>query len=501
MIFNLISLKNYESKIDEYSFDDLGLKTLFDDFYDHNWQDLYQVLEYIAPVNEIKKRQAIFTDFLNDSEEKLKVFKRALEELRDAYKNFLSIDGGLKSYLLFVQYIEKLINFIDTGNNVLTSLDLKAEEMINMRNFFTQKEQEEFFIKLKEDYKSACLACQKMGEMMVSYVTGDQFIKTAKVKEGNIDLLKSIEDLMDRLNIPRMEREANLTRHDLDAYYFNRLDYIYPNESRALKEFFDKYSDEIKYDYDTLSTELNFYLKIKLLFDHAKEKNVLYSKAIINEEYNTDIHDLSDITIINKVDYIQANDFHYDLYHHIQIVTGANGGGKTTYLRSVGANYIFFSSLGYTFSKDACIKPIKYLCTHFPNDENYQVGYGRLQDEIKRIDYVRNRLSKDCLYLMNETFSSTDEDTAFKESKKLCKELEEKEVNVVFITHQQLLLQYIDREKVILLNPIVDVDDNNRRTFKIRRVENEVHAFANDIIRKYGLSKEILDKKRREKDV
>ena len=102
---------------------------------------------------------------------------------------------------------------------------------------------------------------------------------------------------------------------------------------------------------------------------------------------------------------------------------------------------------------------------------------------------------------MNETFSSTDEDTAFKESKKLFKELDDKEVNVVFITHQQLLLQYIDRDKVILLNPIVDVDDNNRRTFKIRRVENEIHAFANDILRKYGLSKEILDKKRREKDV
>ncbi len=501
MIFNLISLKNYESKIDEYSFDDLGLKTLFDDFYDHNWQDLYQVMEYIVPLEEIKKRQAIFSDFLEDKEEQLKTFKRALEELRDAYKNYLSIDGGLKSYLLFVQYMEKLISFIDKGNEILSNMNLNADEMINMRTFFANKEKEEAFIKLKDDFKDAMLACQKMGEMMVSYVTGDNFIKTAKVKEGNIDLLKSIEDLMDRLGIQRIEKEANLTRHDLDAYYFNRLDYIYPNESKILKSFFDKYNDKFKYDYDTLSTELNFYLKIKLLFDYALEKNVLYSKAEFNDEYNTDMYDLSDITIINKVDYIQSNDFHYDLYHHTQIVTGANGGGKTTYLRSIGANYIFFSTLGYTFSKKASIKPIKYLCTHFPNDENYQVGYGRLQDEIKRIDMVRNKLCKDCLYLMNETFSSTDEDTAFKESKKLFKELDEKEVNVIFITHQQLLLQYIDKDKVILLNPIVDVDDNNRRTFKIRRVDKEIHAFANDILRKYGLSKEILDKKRREKDV
>ena len=56
-------------------------------------------------------------------------------------------------------------------------------------------------------------------------------------------------------------------------------------------------------------------------------------------------------------------------------------------------------------------------------------------------------------------------------------------------------------DKVILLNPIVDVDDNNIRTFKILRVDTEIHAFANDILRKYGLSKEMLDKKRRERDV
>ncbi|MBP5694276.1 MAG: hypothetical protein J6X03_02330, partial [Bacilli bacterium] len=118
MIFDLISLKNYESKIDDYSFDDLGLKTLFDSFYDHNWSDLHNVLECIVNVDEIKKRQAIFTDFLADSDEQLKTFKRHLEELRDAYKNYLSIDGGLKSYLLFVQYMEKLIAFFDKGTEI-----------------------------------------------------------------------------------------------------------------------------------------------------------------------------------------------------------------------------------------------------------------------------------------------------------------------------------------------------------------------------------------------
>ena len=501
MKFDLISLKNYEGKIDMLAFDDLGLQTLFDDFYDHNWSDLQSVMELIPKEEEIRKRQLIFSDFLNDEADTLKTFKRLLEELRDAYKNFLSVDGGLKSHILFTQYIEKLVNFIDSGQAILSILSFSSNEMNKMSAFFNDKIKDSAYILLKEDLSKAKSASSIMTKLFVSYVTLDKFIKTNKYKENQIDLLSKLEGYMDDLNVKYLSEDVNLIRHDLDPYYFNRLDYIYPNESKVLADFFRKYRDNISYDYDTLSRELNYYLKIKLLFKHAKEKNVLYTMVDISSDDNVYMNDLSDITIINKVDYIQSNDYASDDIHHMQIVTGANGGGKTTYLRSIGANYIFFTSLGYVFAREAKLKAIKHLFTHFPNDENYQVGYGRLQDEIRRIDMVRGYFSKDTLYLMNETFSSTDEDTAFKETKKLFKEIEEKHVNMVFITHQQLLLQFIDKEKIILLNPIVDVDDNNKRTFKIRRVSSEVHAYAEDILRKYGLSKDILDKKRRNSDV
>ena len=501
MKFDLISLKNYEGKIDMLAFDDLGLQTLFDDFYDHNWSDLHSVMELIPKEEEIRKRQLIFSDFLNDENDTLKTFKRLLEELRDAYKNFLSIDGGLKSHILFTQYIDKLVSFIDLGKDILNNLSFSSVEMNKMKDFFNEKVSDKDYIGLKEDLNKAKDASLVMTKLFVSYVTLDKFIKTNKFKENQVDLLSKLEGYMDDLNVKYQKEDVNLIRHDLDPYYFNRLDYIYPNESKVLSDFFKKYRDNISYDYDTLSRELNYYLKIKLLFNYAKEKNVYYSMVDITDDDNVYMNDLSDITIINKVDYIQSNDYVSDYIHHMQIVTGANGGGKTTYLRSIGANYIFFTSLGWVFAKSAKIKPIKHLFTHFPNDENYQVGYGRLQDEIRRIDAVKGYFSQDTLYLMNETFSSTDEDTAFKETKKLFKELEDKHVSVVFITHQQLLLQFIDREKIYLLNPIVDVDDNNRRTFKIRRVSSEVHAYAEDILRKYGLSKDILDKKRRGSDV
>ena len=75
---------------------------------------------------------------------------------------------------------------------------------------------------------------------------------------------------------------------------------------------------------------------------------------------------------------------------------------------------------------------------------------------------------------------------------KLLEEIDEKKVQLIFITHQQKLLDVIDRTKIALLNPVVDPLDNNRRTFKIRRVGNVINSYAEDILRKYGLSRDQL---------
>ncbi len=498
--FNLISKKDYESKINEYVFDDIGLKTLFDDFYDHNWSDLLEVMEYIPKPIEIKKRQDIFNDFLNDKDDHLKTFKRYLEELRGAYKNYKSTDGGLKSYILYSQYINKLIKFFTLGCDELNAITLESKEMNEMRNYFNDKVNSDSFKKLVKDNECTYNAYKNMENMIVSYITNDKFIKT-NIKTEQVLLIDKLKGILDELNIEYNLTNSNTIRHELDPYYFNRLEYIYPEDYKVLRTFFDTYKDEIEYEYDNLSFNLQYYIKLKALFVHAESKNVTYSKAVINEDYVTDIHDLADISIINKVEQITTNDFHYDLEHHMQIVTGTNGGGKTTYLRSIGANMIIFSSIGYTFSKDALIKPVKYIHSHFPNDENYQVGYGRLQDELRRLGFMKPDFCKDCILMLNETFSSTDEETAFKESMKLFEDVTKNQVNMIFITHQQTLLRNIDREKIALLNPIVDSEHGNKRLFKIRKVENQVHAFAEDILRKYGLSKEDLRRRKEEMDV
>lgn len=493
--FNLLNTNNYYSRIDSSAFEDLGIKSLFDDFYDSNWNALEDVMSKICDSKEIQSRQNIFTDFLNDKENKLSIFKRLLVEVWERYKNYQHSDGGLIHYVNFYLYQKALMNFIREGFNILKSLDLKSEKMINMKDTLKSIIDSDVCIALNSDITGAENAYNSIRTFVVSYKMNEDNIKVNRKNDKKaVYLFAELKSCADMLGINLPNYASNTLRHPLDSYYFNRLEYIFTQEVQTLKDFYESFKDKIEIDYETLYRDLNYYLRFKELFIYAKDKNVPYSKAKINDEYVTNISDMRDITIINKVSEITANDFSYTLDHHIQIVTGANGGGKTTFLRSIGANYIIFSALGYTFSAKAAIKPIKFIKTHFPNDENYHIGYGRLEDEIMRLKDIKKSFCEDCLFLSNETFSSTDEDTAFKESKRLFDEIEEKQVNMIFITHQQKIINYINKDKVILLNPIVDTEHGNKRTFKIKPVENKIHAFAQDILRKYGLAKDQLER-------
>ncbi|MFA6661610.1 MAG: hypothetical protein WCS56_01095, partial [Bacilli bacterium] len=370
--FNLLNINNYYSRIDSSAFEDLGIKSLFDDFYDSNWNALEDVMSKICDAKEIQNRQDIFTDFLNDNENKLGILKRLLTEVWERYKNYQHSDGGLIHYVNFYLYQKALISFIREGFDILQSLDLKSEKMINMKESLKSIIDSEIFIALNSNVAGAENAYNSIRTFIVSYKMNEDNIKINKINEKkSVYLFDELKSCSDMLGIDLPTYATNTLRHPLDSYYFNRLEYIFTEEVQTLKDFYETFNDKIEIDYEILYRDLNYYLRFKELFIYAKEKDVLYSKATINDEYVTNISDMKDITIINKVPEITANDFTYTKDHHIQIVTGANGGGKTTFLRSIGANYIIFSALGYTFSAAAAIKPVKFIKTHFPNDENY----------------------------------------------------------------------------------------------------------------------------------
>ncbi len=92
------------------------------------------------------------------------------------------------------------------------------------------------------------------------------------------------------------------------------------------------------------------------------------------------------------------------------VVTGANRGGKSTFLRSVGVAQLM-AQCGLPVVARAYRAPVfDRVLTHFKRDEDAGANAGRLESELERLSGTLHQLSTSSLLLCNEPFASTNEE-------------------------------------------------------------------------------------------
>ncbi|MBR4961105.1 MAG: hypothetical protein IKY52_09430, partial [Clostridia bacterium] len=168
---------------------------------------------------------------------------------------------------------------------------------------------------------------------------------------------------------------------------------------------------------------------------------------------------------------------------HFCFVTGANGGGKTTYLRGLGAALLFFLAGCPVSARSGEIWSFRRICSHFPSPENFD-DTGRFADEMRRADDIRAIADADTAALFNETFSGTDEHKSEDCSRRLADDMYASGTFGLYVTH----IHSLTHGKIPTLAAVIDENDNNRRTWKIRRMDGTDSSFAGDILKKYRLT-------------
>ncbi len=197
-----------------------------------------------------------------------------------------------------------------------------------------------------------------------------------------------------------------------------------------------------------------------------------------------------DVTLLYKnAPRIVPNDIDFAEDCAFSFLVGANGGGKTTYLRCVGANLILFLAGAPIFAADAEIYPFRNVRTHFPADERLLSG-GRLEDEARRVASMLDDADDDSFLLYNETYSGTNDKygCALTEDTGRC--MKDLGLFGIFVTHFHELTE--SAENFDFLEAVVAGEDN-ARTFKIERRRTNKSSFARDILKKYGLDRESLE--------
>ncbi|MDX5895513.1 hypothetical protein SIL72_15905 [Rubrobacter radiotolerans] len=117
------------------------------------------------------------------------------------------------------------------------------------------------------------------------------------------------------------------------------------------------------------------------------------------------------------------------------MVTGANQGGKSTFLRSVGLAQLMMQSGMFapaeSFRADIC----KGVFTHYRREEDAGMESGKLDEELRRMSEIADSITANCILLCNESFAATNEREGSEIARQVIRALTEADVKVVFVTH------------------------------------------------------------------
>ncbi|AYF78486.1 DNA mismatch repair protein [Nocardia yunnanensis] len=117
------------------------------------------------------------------------------------------------------------------------------------------------------------------------------------------------------------------------------------------------------------------------------------------------------------------------------VVTGANSGGKSTLLRSLGAAQLMMQA-GMPVLADSFEADVRAgVFTHFVAEEDRGLSHGKLVDELSRMSRIVDRLTPNSLLLCNESFSSTSESDATRIAVPILSALLSTGIAIVFVTH------------------------------------------------------------------
>lgn len=120
---------------------------------------------------------------------------------------------------------------------------------------------------------------------------------------------------------------------------------------------------------------------------------------------------------------------------NLVIITGANTGGKSTFLRSIGLAQLMMQCGMFVAAESFAAELCTGLFTHYKRQEDATMKSGKLDEELKRMSEIADAIRPDALLLLNESFASTNEREGSEIARQIVRALLEKRIKIYYVTH------------------------------------------------------------------
>jgi len=233
-----------------------------------------------------------------------------------------------------------------------------------------------------------------------------------------------------------------------------------------------------------LRNELAFYIGCLNLAGQMQELgySLAFPEPYPLEERRHTFRGLYDISLaLTMKKNVVGNDVDGD-GKELVIITGANQGGKSTFLRSIGQAQVMMQCGMFVAAERFSANVCSGVFTHYKRQEDASMKRGKLDEELSRMSAIANHLRPHALMLFNESFAATNEREGSEIARQITQALLERQIKVFFVTHQFTLADSFYQQGLPNAHFLrAERKSGGRRTYKLFEGQPLQTSFGEDV--------------------
>jgi DNA mismatch repair ATPase MutS len=169
---------------------------------------------------------------------------------------------------------------------------------------------------------------------------------------------------------------------------------------------------------------------------------------------------------------------------NLAVITGANQGGKSTFLRSIGLSQLMMQAGMFVPAREFSANVCSGVFTHYRRKEDASMKSGKLDEELSRMSVIVDQIKPDSLMLFNESFAATNEREGSEIARQITSALLERNVKVFFVTHMYEFARiFYEKQMSDAIFLRAERKTGGRRTFKLTVGEPLPTSYGEDVFK------------------
>ena len=381
----------------------------------------------------IHHRQAIVRDCLKDPQTIRNIYEITNDAFDPEKRTWLGVFSRSPGSVLYSS-VSTLKGYLELLKRLKWLSDQKGSHFTSagFKNFFDmiQKELSDEYLQTIEDHLQqlelgrGVLMTARLG----TYNQGDQYIlrKRTQAKRSWLDKITGKGAKTYSFSLDPRDEMGGRILSEMEDLGINQA-------ANALA----KSADHIESFFKALQREIAFYVGCINLHDALMEKNlpVTFPTFVPESEKDHSFSELYDVSLALAMHEKTVGNTVSTKNKSLFVITGANQGGKSSFLRSIGIAQLMMQSGCFVGAEKFEANLVRAVFTHYKREEDISLKQGKFDEELSRMSAIINYIEPHSLILFNESFASTYEREGSEIARQVSLTLLEAEMKIFYVTH------------------------------------------------------------------